>query len=72
MGTCDSFHQSDPIHKKTARAREFVIEGKIGNERREAKAARNAIRHIPELLKFAGSMVPEPSIISIPFIVDKE
>ena len=49
-----------------------MIEGKIGYDRREAKAARNALGHIPELLKFAGSIVPEPSIISIPFIVDKD
>lgn len=49
-----------------------MTEDEIGNERREAKVARNAIRYTPELLKFAGSMVPEPSMISIPFIVDKE
>ena len=49
-----------------------MVEDEIGNKKREAKAARNAKRHIPELLKFAGSMVPEPSRVSIPFIVDKE
>lgn len=49
-----------------------MIEDEIGNERHEAKT-RNAIRHIPGLLKFAGSMVPEgPSMTSKPFIVDKE